>query len=254
MRNTIIGLVIVLIVAGVGYYWYQQARVDEAKSIATYADCVAAGYPILKSNPSQCVTPDGRTLIEEVKVVNTILTDGDYIVNKASSTLVWEGRKKLVPGYVDQGNITLKSGDLKVVGGALASSTLIIDMKTIKVATTSKGSGADKLVTHLKSDDFFNVAKYPTAKFVLAQAKPTGEQNRFLLRGNLTIRDVTEPVEIPAMITEQDGTIFIVGEALVDRSKFNVKFGSESFFKELADTAIIEDNFKLIFSLSASVK
>lgn len=46
---------------------------------------------------------------------------------------------------------------------------------------------------HLKSDDFFNVEKFPTMKFESTSMKPLGN-NKYELKGNLTIRDVTKPV------------------------------------------------------------
>ncbi len=254
MKKIIIILVLIIILGAGGYLAYGALQANQAAKITTFADCVAAGYPVMESYPPQCLTPDGRTLVDETATSTAVTLDnGTYNFMTASSSIIWEGRKKLVEGYVDRGNIKLKTGELNVTGGQITGGQIIIDMSSIAVESTSKVDGETaKLATHLKSDDFFGVTKYPTATFKLKTATPdpTGE-NKYILEGDLTIRDTTNMISIPVTLGQKDGQLTLTGEAIVNRAKFNVKYGSESFFKDLGDK-VIEDDFKLIFSIVAS--
>ena len=63
---------------------------------------------------------------------------------------------------------------------------------TIPIASLS--TGVPDLDEHLKSEDFFEVAKYPTATFVSTRVEKGMGVNRFKVTGDLTIRKVTRPV------------------------------------------------------------
>jgi len=117
--------------------------------------------------------------------------------------------------------------------------------------TPNTSATTDKLTEHLKSDDFFAVIKYPTATFSLTGVLAGSEPGQFTLAGNLTIRGITKPIEIPVTASQAGDTLMVNGKAVVDRSLYGVKFGSTSFFKELADNVIIDNEFKLEFSLQA---
>jgi len=69
-------------------------------------------------------------------------------------------------------------------------------MGSIKVTIpiASLGTGVPDLDEHLKSEDFFEVAKYPTATFVSTRVEKGMGLNRFKITGNLTIRKITRPV------------------------------------------------------------
>ena len=257
MKNTLVILIIIVFLAAGGYLAYSAWQNDQAAQITTYADCAAAGYPILESYPPRCLTPDGRTLTDDTATTTALtLNNGTYTIGTSTSKIVWEGRKKLISNYVDRGTIKVKSGEVKVANGRLESANLVIDMNSIVVDTTSKVDGdKSKLVSHLKSDDFFGVTTYPTATFTLRTATPSAQDiNKYNLEGDLTIRDKTAMVIIPATLSTTNGQLLIKGETMIDRTKFDVKFGSTSFFKELADDKIIEDEFKLVFSLIAELK
>lgn len=251
MKNTVLGLIAILIIAGAGWWFYQQGG---EPTITTFTECAAAGHPVMESYPRQCLTPDGRTLVEEV-ATSTPLIDGAYQINVETSTLNWEGGKTFIPGYTDRGGIKLASGQIGIVDGQPATGQVVVDMTSITASETSNESGAlSRLVEHLKSDDFFAVATYPTATFSLTGVTAGTGVNQFILTGNLTVRGVTEPIQIPAIITQQNDTVSLVGEATVNRALYGVEFGSDSLLTGLADSAIIDDEFKLIFSLQATAE
>lgn len=170
----------------------------------------------------------------------------NYKVNTQESTVEWVGKK--VTGQ-HNGVISLEGGRLEMEDGQLVGGIFTIDMTTIEDIDLSGGS-KEKLEGHLKSDDFFGVEKYPTATFVITKAVPQGP-GKYKIVGNITIKGKTEEIQFPATIEEKDGKIVATADLSIDRSKFDVKYGSGSFFDNLGDKTIY-DNFDLSISLVAN--
>lgn len=169
-----------------------------------------------------------------------------YNVDVTSSTIAWTGYK--VTGK-HTGYVKVKNGNLTWTDGKLTGGSFDIDMNSI-TCTDLEGEYAGKLVGHLKSDDFFGVAKYPTAKFVITKAIPQDTKGNYKIVGNLTIKEKTNEVKFPASVSESNGTVNATGKITVDRSEYDVKFGSGSFFDNLGDKTIY-DEFDLQVTLVA---
>ena len=169
-----------------------------------------------------------------------------YNVDVNSSTIVWTGYK--VTGN-HTGTVKVKNGNLTWDAGKLTGGSFEIDMNSI-TDTDLEGEYAGKLVGHLKSDDFFGVAKYPTSKFVITKAIPQDTKGNYKIVGNLTIKEKTNEVKFLASVSESNGTINASGKITVDRSEYDVRFGSGSFFDNLGDKTIY-DEFDLQVSLVA---
>ena len=160
-----------------------------------------------------------------------------YRIDPAASTINWTGYK--VTGK-HTGTVTLKNGTLLSNHGAVSGGSFEIDMSTI-TCTDLQGGGAEKLVGHLKSDDFFGVATYPTAKFVITRVIPQDTKGNYKVIGNLTIKQTTKEVKFPATIVETAGQIMATGKMTIDRSEYDVRFGSGSFFDGLGDKTIYDE-------------
>ena len=167
------------------------------------------------------------------------IEDGKKEVKVETSSVTWKGYK--VTGS-HMGNIALKQGSLEFKDGKLIGGEFTIDMATI-VNTDMEGEYKAKLEGHLKSDDFFGVATYPTAKLVFNKVKSTGK-NSYEVTGDLTIKDKTNPVTFDISIYGNKAT----ANVKIDRTKFDVRYGSTSFFDDLQDKAIY-DEFDLITDL-----
>jgi len=159
------------------------------------------------------------------------------------SSIVWTGKK--VTGS-HTGKISLLSGSLTQSGKNYIAGELVADMKSITCDDLTDAETNAKLVGHLKSDDFFGVETFPTAKLVITNGK-VKSINQVEFSGDLTIKGITQPVTFDANITPDLKGVKFSGKLTVDRSKFNVRFGSGSFFDNLGDN-MIYDPFDLDFN------
>jgi polyisoprenoid-binding protein YceI len=166
-----------------------------------------------------------------------------YKVQPQLSTLGWTGKKV---GGQHTGTINLKDGSMQVKGSQIAGGTFVADMASLKNTDLTDADYNAKLVGHLKSDDFFGVEKNPTATFVITSIKPLkGDANG----NNATIKGKTNPVSFPAKVGVKNGVAAATGTASIDRSKYDVKYGS-TLFGAAADKAI-DDMFLLSFNVIA---
>lgn len=169
-------------------------------------------------------------------------------VSTTESYIVWKGYK--VTGS-HHGKVMIKNGELNInEAGVLTSGSFEIDMNTI-TCEDLQGEWAGKLVGHLKSDDFFGVEKYPTAKFVITNAISRGKPGEYKIVGNLTIKETTKEIKFNAVVNEVDGKNVATADITVDRSEYNIRYGSGSFFDNLGDKTIY-DEFELSINLVAA--
>jgi polyisoprenoid-binding protein YceI len=161
----------------------------------------------------------------------------------------WTGYK--VTGQ-HNGVVGIKSGSLTYnEKGFFSGGSFDIDMTSIKCLDL-QGEMAGKLEGHLKSDDFFGTAKFPTAKFVITKVAPRGKPGEYKITGNLTIKETTKEVKFDALLTEAEGgKVVATGDIKIDRTDFDVKYGSGSFFDGLGDKTIY-DEFDLKVKLTAT--
>lgn len=161
-----------------------------------------------------------------------------FKVNPNTSTLKWTGSKVIGDNHV--GNIKLKSGEILVEDNKLKGGNFTIDMTTITNTDITDEDSKKKLVNHLNSDDFFSVKKYPEAKFKITSFVDKGDDN-YTINGDLTIKGITEPISFPAIVIVKGSQVIASAKVIFDRSKFDVRYSSDSFFNNLGDKAISND-------------
>ncbi|MDO9614134.1 MAG: YceI family protein, partial [Bacteroidota bacterium] len=144
------------------------------------------------------------------------------------------------------GVISVKEGNLVVSNGKVTGGKVVIDMQSLTVEDIKDAETNAKLVGHLKSDDFFSVASNPTSELVVSKVESNGNNHTFT--GNLTIKGITNPVTFTTTSSKDGKSTVYNGKLTIDRTKYNVRYGSNSFFDNLGDKAIYDD-FTLDFSL-----
>lgn len=159
-------------------------------------------------------------------------------VKASESTVTWKAYK-VAGSHV--GTVILKSGELEFQGDILTGGQFVVDMTTIN-ATDLEGEYKDQLDGHLGSDDFFSVAKHPSAKLVFKQVRASGK-NAYEVTGDLTIKGITKPVTFEVSVYGAKATATLK----VDRTEFDVKYGSGII--NTAKDQLIYDEFDLVVDL-----
>ena len=168
----------------------------------------------------------------------------NYSLDLEESVIVWKARK--VTGAHD-GTVKLQSGNLEFTNGVLTGGSFVIDMNTIDCRDL-QGEWKDKLVGHLKSPDFFGVEKFPTSKFVITNVISRGKPGEYKIVGNLTIKETTKEIKFNALIDDGGETRSGTASITIDRSEYDIRYGSGTFFDNLGDKTIYDD-FDLEVSL-----
>lgn len=172
-----------------------------------------------------------------------------YTVDTKSTKTTWVGKKVTGQhtGAISVSKGTITSDEKNITGGNFE-----FDMNSITCTDLTDKEYNAKLIGHLKSDDFFSVEKNPTSKFVLTKAT-LKSGNDYDVTGNLTIKGITNEITFPAMIRMDNKTIVTIAKIMVNRTKFDMKFGSASFFESIGDKAI-NDEFELDVNVVATAK
>ncbi len=174
--------------------------------------------------------------------------ESDLTLNTKISSIEWVGKK--VTGQ-HAGTINIKEGSLHLHDGKLSGGKVIIDMTTMVCTDTSMNEVyAKKLIGHLSSPDFFDVKNHSTATLEITSTKAVDEGNKFTVIGNLTIKGISKPIEFPATIELKEGKLAAYAEMKVDRTLYDIKYGSGKFFEDLGDK-MIDDEFIIKFKIAA---
>ena len=161
-------------------------------------------------------------------------------IDAKKSTIGWIGKKI---GGQHEGFINVKSGSMEIKNDQIVSGEFIIDMNSITCSDLEDKGYNQKLVGHLKSDDFFGVKQNPTASLTITKSTKF-YKGKATVTANLTIKGKTESITFEVV---KNGTIYTT-KLEIDRSKYDVRYGSTSFFDSLGDKAI-DDIFTLKINL-----
>lgn len=171
-------------------------------------------------------------------------TSQKFTVNVTESSIEWKGFK---PTGTHNGIISLESGVFKTDDGKLHSGTFLINMNSIVVTDLESGDGKEDLEAHLKGtvegkeNHFFDVNKFPTAAFEITGTESIAA-GKTRMSGNLTIKGQKHNISFPVNITNEADVMKIESEPFtIDRTKWNVNYGSKSIFDDLGDRFINDD-------------
>ncbi|NJL75093.1 MAG: YceI family protein [Saprospiraceae bacterium] len=170
---------------------------------------------------------DATTATEDAATVTA--SSVVYGIDPSTSIINWIGRKSFIPDQ-HNGTIKLSSGKLAVENGELKAGEFVIDMNSIVDEDLKKADANAKLVGHLKSKDFFAADTYPTAKFEIVNVEKVQNSTEYThnITGNLTMRDSTKQIVIPANVAiTEDKVTAVTPEFTIDRTQWSVMYGSD---------------------------
>ena len=186
----------------------------------------------------------GLLILGVVLSTAIISAQNTYKADADATQIKWNGKKIVGEHY---GTISLKEGWLLLDGKAIKGGEFVVDMTTIKDEDIKDEKTRGMLEGHLKSDDFFGVEKNPLSKFVITESKPA-KDNTMTVKGNLTIKGQTHPVEFTTSSVESSVSIIYNAVIIIDRTLYDIRYGSGKFFSNLGDKAI-DDLFTLNIKL-----
>lgn len=185
---------------------------------------------------------EAQTSEAEAAAVSEVSSD-KYVTDVTKSTIEWKGFK---PTGTHNGTVNIDTGTFQVTDGNLQSGTFLIDMKSITVLDL-EGDMKSNLEAHLmgtvegKEGDFFNVTQFPSAAFEITGTESTAD-GKVNLSGNLTIKGVKNNITFPATVNTEGDMMTITSDSFtIDRTKWNVNYGSKSVFDNLGDKFINDD-------------
>lgn len=153
-------------------------------------------------------------------------------IDVSKSIIKWEGKK--ITGE-HEGTINFKDGFLIFKDKKLTGGSFTADMKSLS-NTDQTGTSKTKLEGHLRSEDFFSIDKYPTSTLVFKSIASKGN-NIYLINADLTIKGITNNIQFDLVIEGKKAT----AEFEINRTKFDIKYGSGSYFDDLGDKTIYDD-------------
>ena len=169
----------------------------------------------------------------ETNDVAMTAADATYNIVQDESSLMWTGREVSTSSHY--GTINFTSGQFEIADGLISQGEFLVDMTSITVQDLTGGS-KERLEGHLRSDDFFSVESFPTAHLYISSSEVISS-GKWMVNGFLTIKDISHPVLFEMVNTEDGWNANLV----FDRSKYDVRFRSGTFFENLGDKLIYDD-------------
>jgi polyisoprenoid-binding protein YceI len=166
------------------------------------------------------------------KPSNDIIQDGRYKINTDVSELIWKSNR--IAGSSHVGNVQVSIGSLEVLNGGFTKGNFVLDMSTI-----SEDKNNERFLSHLRSEDFFDVVNYPMSGFVIKSMIKNGKDYDVI--GDLTILDKTNEISFVVAITKVGTGLNAKTDFEIDRTKWGITYDSGTFFQKLGDRAIKDE-------------
>ncbi len=169
-----------------------------------------------------------------------------FQIQQVSSTVNWTGKKVL---GLHTGSINIADGYIEIANNHISGGEIQIDMTSIVITDIQDKKTNQDFLEHLLNDDFFSVDKFETSKLVITGSSLL-EKNKLNVDGILTIKDISHPISFIATVEVFTNMLHSLGELVIDRTKYNIRYGSGKFIENLGDK-LIYDDFVLQFKLVA---
>lgn len=176
----------------------------------------------------------------------------EYAVNTEESTAKWLAKKVTGEHY---GTVNFSTGKLLFDHGTFAGGEFEINMESLKVTDVTDENSNQKLTGHLKSDDFFSTEKHKAATFKITSIKNNNAEDKssYDIVGDMTIKGITKSIEFPAKVYVLKDGVSAYAKIEVNRTDFDIKYRSGSFFDDLGNK-MIEDKFQLDIRIVAAMQ
>jgi len=204
-----------------------------AAGILTLTACTKKGEERYDGREGGAFTPASTEAVTSVTSVtpSSTLVDGVYQVDANASRLAWRGA--MIIGKSHTGVAPIKAGQLNISGGALVGGRFEIALNELK-----SDENIDGLEKHLKSGDFFDAEKFPTATLEINSVQPDQTTGVYQVGANLTIKGITKPVNFSARLSQEASDLVATADISLDRTAWDIRYGSGKFFQDLGDKTL----------------
>lgn len=159
--------------------------------------------------------------------------DGHYRINTDESSVIWTGRN-IINSHT--GTVGIKHGELVFQSGEIVGGEVVLDLTDLTCTDLAGSPGHDVLIDHLKSHDFFDVEKHPTATVTILGG------NLQQVRADLELKGITRQIDIPiAGGFDENGNPATQAVLTIDRTDWNIIYGSRRFFHRLAGHVVNDE-------------
>jgi polyisoprenoid-binding protein YceI len=170
-------------------------------------------------------------------VTSIPVENGEYVIDKKESVLAWKCLMVYAGKGGHSGYVYISKGELMIEKSQLVGGSVEVDMSTIE---DERHNSDNNLINHLKDPDFFDVKKFPISTFSVTKVASVAKDS-VDVTGNLTIKGITHEVTFPTKIEVKSKTLKANGKLTIDRTKWDVRYGSGKFFDNLADRTISDE-------------
>lgn len=164
----------------------------------------------------------------EINEVATTQKGQVYVVDTMNSKVEWKGYKVVKSDNTSHiGTIKFENGEVTINEEKLESGKFVVALTSLTNTDVKDTEESAKLNGHLKSADFFDVEKFPTASYEITKVTqaPEGSDYNTILDGNLTIKGITKPISFNANVKIATGELQIATEPKdISREEFGIKF------------------------------
>jgi polyisoprenoid-binding protein YceI len=203
---------------------------------------------------TSCGKPKSETSQQQQPEAQAEESAKEYIVDIKSTILEWKGSKNAGSHH---GTIQLLSGMISTEKNVIVAGSFTVDMKTIVYKDLTDPKENKKLVDDLSSDNFFDVKRFSTSSFRITEAtqlnEPDAQGYNYSIKGNLTIKDVTRNITIPAQVKITPTELSATSRFSISRKEFKLKYAKGKIFRGIGDS-IIHDTIEFTLDLKASAK
>lgn len=183
---------------------------------------------------------------DDLALIDGNTLSGVLVVTEDNADFIWRGKK--VTGR-HNGKVS-GEGEVSIENNLVTRGKIAVDMTSISVDDVKDEESNAKLTNHLKSDDFFAVKEFPVSYVVINSSSDNGD-GTYSFSGTLTLKGIEGLVSGTYTIEQAGGDYTeLNGGFEFDRSKFDVRYGSGSFFEDLGDR-MIYDEVNISFSLKS---
>ena len=175
------------------------------------------------------------SIITTILIFTTLSINAqEKLLNIESSVIRWYGEE--ITGKQHYGDLKFSSGNIQINNKIVSSGNFIVNMNSLTVEDLS-GGGKKRLEGHLRSSAFFGVSDHPQASLNISSMIEIDGDSQ-ILDGELTIKGITHPINFSIKLNSENNASALL---VFDRSKYDVRFRSGSFFDELGDKLILDD-------------